>query len=284
SASGEEASTTWIRRSASTTSSSVDRNDSTSWWGSLRTKPTVSDTSTVSPPVDLQLRLAGPPGADPGALLAHLHAPAPQPGQPVAELGQLDLLHAGLAVGVLGEDVEDQRHPVDDVDLEQLLQVALLRRRQLLVEDHDVDVEHLDQLPQLLGLALADERGRVGRLPPLERQLDRVGAGGVGQQRQLRQRRLGLVEADVAAADQQGPLADDAEVDLGRREAPPLPPAVSVVAHSTPPASGTVSASRSSSTSTSNTKATGPPRRTLRLSPRPLGDSATMSSPPGTAT
>jgi hypothetical protein len=28
----------------------VERNASTSWWGSLRTKPTVSVTSTVSPP------------------------------------------------------------------------------------------------------------------------------------------------------------------------------------------------------------------------------------------
>src|SRR5581483_4681174 len=173
---------------------------------------------------------------------------------------------------------------VDDVDLEQLLQVALLRRRQLLVEDHDVDVEHLDELPQLLGLALADERGGVGRLPPLDGQLDRVGAGGVGQQGQLRQRGLRLVEADVAAAHQQGPLPDDAEVDLGGGQAPPLPSGVGVVGHSTPPASGTVSASRSSSTSTSNTKATGPPSRTLKLSPRPLGCRSTTSSPPGTRT
>ena len=49
-ASGAEASTTWTSRSASTTTSSVDWNASTSWWGSLRMKPTVSVSSTDSPP------------------------------------------------------------------------------------------------------------------------------------------------------------------------------------------------------------------------------------------
>ena len=43
SASGAPASTTWTSRSASTTSSSVERNASTSWCGSRRTNPTVSE-------------------------------------------------------------------------------------------------------------------------------------------------------------------------------------------------------------------------------------------------
>src|SRR5690606_27960744 len=42
SGSGWEASTTWRMTSASATSSSVERNASTSSWGRLRTKPTVS--------------------------------------------------------------------------------------------------------------------------------------------------------------------------------------------------------------------------------------------------
>ena len=48
--SGALASTTWTSRSASTATSSVDRNASTSWWGSLRMNPTVSVSSTDSPP------------------------------------------------------------------------------------------------------------------------------------------------------------------------------------------------------------------------------------------
>src|SRR5690606_42149381 len=47
---GADASTRCTRRSASTTTSSVDLNASTSWWGSFVTKPTVSVTRTVSPP------------------------------------------------------------------------------------------------------------------------------------------------------------------------------------------------------------------------------------------
>ena len=39
--------------------SSVERNASTSWWGSLRTKPTVSVSSTVSPPGRASCRVRG---------------------------------------------------------------------------------------------------------------------------------------------------------------------------------------------------------------------------------
>jgi len=56
-------------------------------------------------------------------------------------LGELDLQHALLRRGVLRKDVEDHRRPVDDVDLEHLLQVALLGRRQLVVEDDEVEIE-----------------------------------------------------------------------------------------------------------------------------------------------
>ena len=41
------------------TTSSVERNASTSWWGSLRTKPTVSLTSTASPPGSSRRRVRG---------------------------------------------------------------------------------------------------------------------------------------------------------------------------------------------------------------------------------
>ena len=73
-------------------------------------------------------------------------AAAAQARQPVAQLRELDLHRAFLARRVLGEDVEDQRDAVDDVDREQLLEVALLRGRELVVEDHDVDVERVRRL------------------------------------------------------------------------------------------------------------------------------------------
>ena len=103
------------------------------WVARVRPSWTSSRSSLVirrldPPPVDLELGLAGPAGPDATTLLRELGSLAPQPREAVAELGELDLDHALLARGVLGEDVEDQRDPVDDVDLEELLEVALLGR------------------------------------------------------------------------------------------------------------------------------------------------------------
>ena len=108
-----------------------------------------------------------------------------QPGQPVAQERQLDLCLALGAAGVLGEDVEDHRGAVDGGAPEQLLQVAVLRRRQLVVEDDGVGVEAAAQLGDLLRLAAADEGGRVGRVATLHDAADDVGARAVDQLGQL---------------------------------------------------------------------------------------------------
>src|SRR4030095_11007243 len=90
-----------------------------------------------APPVGLDLRLTGATGTDtatagdattglPGQRLT----PAAQPRQHVLHLGELDLGLALPTAGVLGEDVEDQRGPVDDLDLQQLLQLVELTGRQ----------------------------------------------------------------------------------------------------------------------------------------------------------
>ncbi len=59
SGSAAEPSTTWTTRSDSRTDSRVEPNASTSSWGSLRTNPTVSVTSTVSPPGRANWRVLG---------------------------------------------------------------------------------------------------------------------------------------------------------------------------------------------------------------------------------
>ena len=106
----------------------------------------------------------GPRVPMPPACWRQRPAPAPQPGQAVAQQGQLHLGLALLAAGVLGEDVEDHRGAVDGGAAEDLLQVALLGGRQLVVEDDGVGVDGLRQLVQLLGLAPARRRwpGRAG--------------------------------------------------------------------------------------------------------------------------
>ena len=181
------------------------------------------------PAVDLELGLAGTAGTDESAacaatctLLAELLALPAQAGESVAQLRELDLHHAFLAACVLGEDVEDQRDAIDDVDLEQALEVALLRGRELVVEDDEVDVERVGELLQLLGLAGTDVGRGVGRVAPLQHELDGLGARGVGEARELLERRLGgfdVARADARAHEQRA-LAQDAEIDLGRGEPP----------------------------------------------------------------
>ena len=67
----------------------------------------------------------------------------PQPAharEVVLELGELDLELALGRVGVVGEDVEDDRRAVDHRHAERLLEVALLARRQLVVAGDQVGV------------------------------------------------------------------------------------------------------------------------------------------------
>jgi hypothetical protein len=56
----------------------------------------------------------------------------------VLELGQLDLQLAFVRTRALGEDVEDQAGAVDDAALGELLEVALLHRRERVVDQDQV--------------------------------------------------------------------------------------------------------------------------------------------------
>ena len=65
---------------------------------------------------------------------------AAHPREVVLELRELDLELALGGVGVVGEDVEDHRGAVDHGHAERLLEVALLARRQLVVDGDQVGV------------------------------------------------------------------------------------------------------------------------------------------------
>ena len=175
-----------------------------------------STSSWVSPGPRVPMR--APPRRHAARLLRERLAPAPEPRQPVPQQRQLDLRLALLAGGVLGEDVEDHRGAVDGGAPEQLLEVELLGRRELVVEDDRVAVDLEGDLAQLLGLALADVVRRVGRVAPLHDPGDLVGAGGVDELRQLVERRVDVVERLVAEgdADEDDLLAEGALDELGR--------------------------------------------------------------------
>ncbi len=54
---------------------------------------------------------------------------------------QLDLQLAFTSPGAAGKDVENELRAVDDPAIERVLEVALLGGREVVVDDHEVDVE-----------------------------------------------------------------------------------------------------------------------------------------------
>ena len=151
----------------------------------------LGDPRPDDPPVRLELRLARAAGPDPAAGPAQVGPQAGQARQLVLELGQLHLEPAFVGLGVQGEDVEDQAAAVDDLDVEELLEGALLRGRQLVVGDQDVEAGLALGRGELLGLALADVPVGVDVAAVLPLGADDLGAGGGGQVGELGQRVVG---------------------------------------------------------------------------------------------
>ena len=148
------------------------------------------DPGPDDPPVGLELALAGSARADPALGAREV---GPQPGearQLVLELGELHLEAALVGLRVEGEDVEDQPAAVDDLDLEQLLERALLGRRELVVGDQHVEAGLALGRGELLGLALADVPVRVDMTAVLPLGADHLGPGGRGEVGELGQRVL----------------------------------------------------------------------------------------------
>ena len=75
--------------------------------------------------------------------------------QVVLELCELDLELSLRCDSVLGEDVEDQLRPVDHPRLESVLQLALLHRRELVVDEKRFGAGAPERLLQLHQLSLA---------------------------------------------------------------------------------------------------------------------------------
>ena len=96
---------------------------------------------------------------------------------------------------VVGEDVEDDRRPVDDRHAELLLEVALLARQQLVVDRDQVRVGLLGRLLQLGELPAAEVAVRIGPLAALHHLARDRHAGGAQELAQLGQ--IGVVGGDA---------------------------------------------------------------------------------------
>src|SRR5439155_5492103 len=124
----------------------------------LQPPPELRDASPRKPSVGLELRLAGAARADPAAEPLEVLPHAAHARQVVLELRELDLELALGRDGVLGEDVEDQLCAVDDARTERVLEVSLLRRVELGVDDHALRPGVSEPRPQIPQLALAHVR------------------------------------------------------------------------------------------------------------------------------
>jgi hypothetical protein len=112
--------------------------------------------------VHLDLRLARAARADAARLPLQVRPEPAQARQDVLVLGELDLELGLLGAGAAGEDVEDERRAVHDLAADLALEVALLRRRELLVEHDGVGALGLAHEPKVLDLAPADQERRRG--------------------------------------------------------------------------------------------------------------------------
>ncbi len=127
--------------------------------------------------VHFELLLARAPSPDPGPLLVQAEPLTPEAGQRVDELGQLDLELALVRPGPLGEDVEDDLGPVEDLDLDLVLEVLLLGGVEVTVEDDHVGPGRAGLARDLLDLAFADEPAGAEARPGLEDLSGHLGPG-----------------------------------------------------------------------------------------------------------
>ena len=152
-----------------------------------------ADAVTDAPAVGFEFRFAGAARAD--AAAQPRQAPSLEPDEPrhqVLELRELDLKLAFTRPRAPREDVENELRAIDDLAVERFFEVAQLRRRQLVVENHDIDARSSQEAASDRNLAAAEKRRgiRLGALLQ-HAQHDRR-AGGRRQAGQFVERMLGI--------------------------------------------------------------------------------------------
>jgi hypothetical protein len=103
------------------------------------------------------------------------------------ELRKFDLKLAFMGLGVLGEDVENERGAVEDADIvaKRFLQFTLMAWRKLIIEEDDVGIHLGRNLFDFLDLTRPDECVGVGVFEALAGAADNLQTGGIGQALQL---------------------------------------------------------------------------------------------------
>ena len=136
----------------------------------------------VATAVDFQLRLTHTSKNPPSAPLPLQVGPAAhKPRRRVLKLCELDLELTFVALRALGENVEDQPRTVDDRAAERLFEVALLHRRQVVVEYRERSMLLLQSALDFLDFSRAGKKGGVGPIAAPADQGSRTDSGADGE-------------------------------------------------------------------------------------------------------
>src|SRR5205814_10454834 len=128
--------------------------------------------------------------ADPAAEASERIVPAHQPRQQVLELRQLDLQLAVGALRASSKYIKYQLRPIEDLQGRRLGNMTRLQRRQVAVEDEQVRAQRHRADEDVLQLALADQRARVGIAAALQDGIEDFDAGGARELGKFRERCL----------------------------------------------------------------------------------------------
>ncbi len=151
-----------------------------------------------APAVGFELGFAGASGSDAAAQPRHRRAVPAQPRQQIVQLRQFHLQLAFPGARAPGENIQDQLGPVQHLHLQRALQIALLRGRQIAVENDDAGLVKMNLALELLHLAGADQSGRIRACAALNLAFGDLGAGAQGQSLQLFEGLLSLQRAAAA--------------------------------------------------------------------------------------
>ena len=131
--------------------------------------------------VELELRFADAAGSDAAGLPLEMRPRACQAREHVFELRQFDLRARFAAPCAPREDIQNQSTPIDHLDLGDLLEVARLRGRKVVIEDDQFRAAVCSQRLELLRFSAADVRGGIGTRAFGEDALDDGAAGCLDQ-------------------------------------------------------------------------------------------------------
>ncbi len=138
--------------------------------------------SCRTPPVGFDLRFAGAAEEAGAAALALEVGPAAhEAALLIVEMGKFDLQRAFLGPRALAENFEDQPGAIEHLGVQFLLEIALLHRRQRMIDDDQFRMAFLDDLGELLDLAAAEQGRRARVVDGNDRRMDRIEADGAGK-------------------------------------------------------------------------------------------------------